>query len=281
MENKRILTFQDISCVGQCSMTVALPIISACGIECCVLPSAVLSTHTGGFCGYTFRDLSSDIPSILSHWEKEGIFFDAFYSGYLGSKEQINDAVKIIDTRLVPDGVSIVDPAMADNGKLYPGFDSEYAKEMGSLMARADITLPNITEASLVGGVEYIPENHTESYIDRLIGSLIGIGCKNIVLTGVTFDKDRLGVAVYNEKTGKTEYYMHERINVQSHGTGDVYASSFVGAYMHGASVFESAKLAADFTLKSIIETTDRSTHFYGVRFERAIPYLVRRISEL
>jgi len=145
MSYKRVLTIQDISCVGQCSLTVALPILSACGLETCILPSAVLSTHTYNFKGFTFRDLTDDIPEIQKHWQKENISFDAVYTGYLGSTKQIAYVKNILETMVADGGRTIVDPAMADNGKLYPGFDGEYAAAMAELCAVADVILPNVS----------------------------------------------------------------------------------------------------------------------------------------
>ncbi|MGI6218122.1 MAG: bifunctional hydroxymethylpyrimidine kinase/phosphomethylpyrimidine kinase, partial [Coriobacteriales bacterium] len=164
MTYKRILTIQDISCVGQCSLTVALPIISACGIETCILPSAVLSTHTGGFTGFTVRDLSDDIPGIAAHWQKEGIKFDAIYTGYLGSEDQIDYVLDISEKLTNPGAVKIFDPAMADNGSLYPAFDDKYVVAMRRLCSHADFVLPNITEASLLTGMEYRTE-YDEGYV--------------------------------------------------------------------------------------------------------------------
>ena len=155
---KKILTIQDISCVGQCSLTVALPILSACGVETCVLPSAVLSTHTAGFTGFTVRDLSDDMPAIKNHWLKEGIRFDAIYTGYLGSTQQIDYVADIFAETAAEGCVKVVDPAMADNGKLYPAFDEVYVEGMKGLCAKADYVLPNITEACFLAGVEYRTE---------------------------------------------------------------------------------------------------------------------------
>ena len=160
----KILTVQDISCVGQCSLTVALPIISACGIETCVLPSAVLSTHTVGFSGYTFRDLTVDMPLIEAHWKREGIAFDAIYTGYLGSTEQIAFVASLFDGVLAEGGKKVVDPAMADNGKLYPGFDSAFVEAMKGLCAKADYLVPNITEAAFLTGLPYKTE-YDRAYI--------------------------------------------------------------------------------------------------------------------
>ena len=150
MPYKKILTIQDISCVGQCSLTVALPILSACGMENCILPSAVLSTHTAGFSGFTVRDLTEDIPGIAAHWRKEGIAFDAIYTGYLGSTKQIEYIEDFFKTVAAPGCVKIVDPAMADHGKLYAGFDMAYAMAMAKLCKKADVILPNLTESCLM-----------------------------------------------------------------------------------------------------------------------------------
>lgn len=280
IKDKKVLTIQDISCVGQCSLTVALPIISACGIETCVLPSSVLSTHTAGFSGYTFRDLTDDMPAISAHWEKENIKFDAVYTGYLGSIKQIEYVKNIMEKHLSDGGVRIVDPAMADNGQLYYGFTEEFAGEMAKLCGEADIILPNITEACFMTGEEIKLSGYDEAYIERLIKKLAALGSKYVVLTGVSYDETKLGAAVYDSKNDKLDYYFHTKSEKSSHGTGDVYASSFVGAYMRGFSCLDAAKIACDYTYKCILETVDDKDHWYGVKFEKAIPYLIERLSK-
>ncbi|MBR5746160.1 MAG: pyridoxamine kinase [Clostridia bacterium] len=276
-EYKRVLTVQDISCFGQCSLTVALPIISACGVETCILPSAVLSTHTGGFTGFTFRDLTDDIPAIAAHWNKEGIKFDAIYTGYLGSQKQI-DMVKGLFTTLGKEGfVKLVDPAMADNGKLYTGFDRDYARAMAELCAEADIVLPNITEACFMTGFEYA-EEYGEEYVETLLQLLAAYGMNNVVLTGVSYEKDTTGVVV---KCGdKVKYYKHRRVPTSSHGTGDVFASAFTGALMNGFDEYDSARIAADFTLECIERTVGDEDHKYGVKFELALPELIKMLGK-
>ncbi len=280
MTDKKVLTIQDISCVGQCSLTVALPIISACGVETCILPSAVLSTHTGGFTGYTFRDLTDDIPAIAAHWQKENIKFDAVYTGYLGSTKQIDYSIDIMEKLLSDDGVRIVDPAMADNGKLYYGFDDEFVKAMARLCGKADIILPNITEACFMVGAEYKQSGYDESYITDLLAKLGDLGAKVVVLTGVTYSEDKLGIAIYDTAAKSVNYYFHEKLNVSSHGTGDVYASAFCGAVTQGKSIYDSAKLAADFTVDSIKKTIGDDTHWYGVKFEKSLPMLVQELNK-
>ena len=271
MSDKKVLTIQDISCVGQCSLTVALPIISACGLETAVLPSAVLSTHTAGFTGYTFRDLTEDIPAIAAHWKKEGISFDCVYTGYLGSRTQIGYVRDVIGTLLRKGGVSVVDPAMADNGRLYPAFDADYAEAMKSLCFSADIILPNVTEACLLADMPY-REDPDRAFADRLMETLTARGAGKVVLTGVGFEPGTTGVAV--RENGENRYYGHRRIAKGCHGTGDVYASAFTGALMRGRTVFDSAKIAADFTVKCIENTQDDPAHWYGVKFEPVLPEL-------
>ena len=276
MEYKKLLTIQDISCVGQCSLTVALPILSACGHETCILPSAVLSTHTAGFSGFTFRDLTDDIPSIQAHWQKEGIKFDGIYTGYLGSTKQVAYVKNILDTMGVDGALKIVDPAFADNGKLYPIFDNVYVEAMKTLCPSADILVPNITEACFLSGVEY-KESYDEAYIKALLEKLSELGCSTIVLTGVGYAPDKTGVVVY--ENGKSSYYEHKRIAKGCHGTGDVYASAFTGALLCGKTIFEAAKIAADYTVLCIEKTQGDPTHWYGVKFEKALPDLIKALS--
>ncbi len=277
MNYPRILTIQDISCVGQCSLTVALPILSACGLETAILPSAVLSTHTGGFRGYTFRDLTEDMPAIAAHWRREEIGFSAVYTGYLGSSRQIDCVREIFDTLLVPGGLRIVDPAMADNGKLYPGFDAAYVEEMKRLAFCADVILPNITEAAFLTGTEYRAE-YDEAYIDGLLAALKRNGARRVVLTGVGYEENSTGVVVYDGT--QKQYYRHIRYARGSHGTGDVYASAFVGALMRGRSDYEAAVIAADYTVRCIETTAALPDHWYGVAFEPVLGELIARLDK-
>ena len=272
MSYKKILTIQDISCVGQCSLTVALPILSACGHETAILPSAVLSTHTAGFSGFTFRDLTDDMPAIQKHWQKENIKFDSIYTGYLGSTKQVAYVKDILETMGTDTCVTIVDPAMADNGKLYPLFNLEYVEAMKGLCAIADILLPNITEACYLANVEY-KETYDENYIMHLLEELAKLNPNTIVLTGVSYNDSKTGVIVYKNK--EVQYYEHLKISKGCHGTGDIYASTFVGALLKGNDEFTSAKIAADYTVKCIENTQGDENHWYGAKFETALPYLI------
>ena len=272
---KKILTIQDISCVGQCSLTVALPILSACGVETCVLPSAVLSTHTAGFTGFTVRDLSDDMPAIKNHWLKEGIRFDAIYTGYLGSTQQIDYVADIFAETAAEGCVKVVDPAMADNGKLYPAFDEVYVEGMKGLCAKADYVLPNITEACFLADVEYRTE-YDRAYIDLLLRKLTAIGCKNIILTGVSYAPGRAGIVVF--ENGCYAYYEHELLPNSCHGTGDIYASAFVGAFVRGKSAYDAAAIAANYTMECIRYTGTLDNHWYGAAFEPVLGKLIESL---
>ena len=272
MKYNRILTIQDISCLGQCSMTVALPILSACGQETCIIPSAVLSTHTGGFSFPTIRDISMDIPAIAAHWQRENVAFDAIYTGYLGTKEQINDVARVFDTMLRPNGKIIVDPAMADHGKLYSGFDMAYAQAMAELCKKADVILPNLTESCLMTGCEY-RETYDESYICDVLSRLHGMGMMKVVLTGVSYCPEETGVVLSD---GASQYYYrHQKLARSYHGTGDIYASAFVGSWIGGKTMEEAVKIAADYACECIKATIGDENHWYGTKFEAALPYLI------
>ena len=277
MSYQRVLTIQDISCVGQCSMTVAMPILSACGLETAILPSAVLSTHTGGFTGYTVRDLTEDFPAIREHWEREGIVFGAAVTGYLGSIRQIDYVADIFRSRVVPGGKIVVDPAMADNGRLYFGFDEAYASAMGRLCGMADVIVPNITEACLLTGMEYA-ETYDEAYVAGLVEKLAALGAKNVVLTGVSYAPDTTGVVVWDGVSSR--YYSHRKITKSYHGTGDIYTAALAGAWLRGRGLFEAAGIAAEYTVSCIEKTVSDENHWYGVKFELAIPELVEMLKE-
>jgi pyridoxine kinase len=271
MAYQRILTVQDISCLGQCSITVALPILSACGHETCILPSAVLSTHTGGFGMPHIKDLTEDFEGILSHWQEQKFTFDAVYTGYLGNTTHMEYVKKIFDSLLIPGGARIVDPAMGDHGKLYTGFDLNYALAMRDLCASADVILPNVTEACFMTGTPYRQELD-EDYVSNLMDKL-EVLCPNVVLTGIGYKSDETGVLV--SQNGKRWHYVHKKIPKSFHGTGDVFASAFVGAVASGLSMERAAGVAAEYTALCIRKTYDDPSHWYGVKFEAALGQLI------
>lgn len=276
---KRILTIQDISCIGKCSLTVALPIISALGVETAILPTAVLSTHTM-FNNFTFHDLTDEIVPITKHWKEENLDFDIIYTGYLGSARQIDLVADLFDEFKTENNLTIVDPVMADNGKLYPGFDEAYATQMTSLCAKADIIIPNITEASYLTGMDY-KESYDENYIKKMLQNLAGLGARISILSGVSFEKDTIGVMGYDRKNDEYFYYKNEKIDASFHGTGDIFASTMAGAIGNDLTWKEAIPIAADYTAKCIkLTLDDKDGRWYGVNFEEGIPYLLKRFGK-
>ncbi len=275
---KRILTIQDISCVGKCSLTVALPIISAMGVETAVLPTAILSTHTA-FKGFTFRDLTKDLYSISNHWKEQNVDFNALYTGYLGSFEQIDIVSNVFNQFKNENNFILVDPVMGDNGKLYPGFDQAFARRMAKLCENADIIVPNLTEASFLLGIPYLTKGYTREYVEELLVKLTNIGAKKAVLTGISFEDSKLGVYGYDSMTKQFFSYYREHLPVSFHGTGDVFASTLCGALSLDKSLNDALKIAVDYTVECIKKTIENKNHnWYGVDFESAIPYLINRI---
>ena len=268
MKQKRIAAIHDISGFGKCSLTVALPIISAAGIETSVIPTAVLSTHTGGIEGFTYRDLTDDMLPFAEHWKSLNINFDAIYTGFLGSFEQIDIVSKIFDMIKNDDTLIVVDPCMADNGELYKIYNEKMALGMKDLCAKADIIVPNITEATMMLNKEYI---------EGLLKELADLGPDVVVLTGVWFEDDKLGAASYDKKTGEISYAFNKRVDGLYHGTGDVFASALLSAILNNFSISKSIQIAVDFTYNAILKTymagTDRR---FGVNFEQSLPAFLK-----
>lgn len=280
MKQKRIVTIQDISCLGKCSLTVALPILSAMDTEACVIPTAVLSTHTGGFSGYTFRDLTEDIEPIVNHWKREGFAFDAIYTGYLGSAEQCRLMIDLFKNFRNKNTLIFVDPAMADNGNLYAGFPSDFPHQMKQVCANADIIDPNLTEACLMLGETYPGKTgYTKEWIRSILKKLCALGCRTAVLTGVIYSPEQQGAVAYDSKTDTYSEYFSENLPESFHGTGDVFSSALCGALVRGQDLGRALKTAVDFTVEAIrISSQDPEQPRYGVRFEAALPGLIRSL---
>ncbi len=277
MKQKRIMTIQDLSCFGKCSLTVAHPIMSAMGLEVCPIPTAVLSTHTAGFQNWTFRDLGEDLPRIAAHWKSAGLTFDGISTGYLGSEEMIGMVADYFKT--FPEALKIVDPVFADNGKLYPAFDEVYAAGIAGLCGQADVIVPNLTEAAYMLGEAYVPSGYDEAYIHALLRRLTGLGCRVAVVTGVIYDPARQGAVAYDRASGEFFQYFRENIDVSFHGTGDVFTSALAGAVVLGKSMQDALRIAVDYTVESIKATMpDVKEHWYGVKFETCLPGLIRAL---
>ncbi len=271
---KRLLTIQDISCLGKCSITVTLPVISAMGVETVILPTALLSTHTM-FKGFTVKDLEDQLLPVTEHWKREGVTFDAIYTGYLGTEEEIDTVKQIIGEFRTADTLVFVDPVMGDNGKLYAAFDESYARKNASLCEVADFIVPNITGACFMTGVPY-QETYEEAYVMDLLHLLSQICPGTVALTGVSLSPGNTGVMGLDGKTGETFSYQNVRVPASYHGTGDLFSSVSVAGYLRGLSWKDSLKLAADYVALTIEATLkDEKKPWYGVHFEETIPQLV------
>lgn len=272
MAYKRILVIQDISCVGQCSMTVALPILSACGHETCILPTAVLSTHTGGFGKPAVHHLDAAVEPMCQHWMENQITFDAILVGYIGSVKGVEMVSSVVDRLLAEDGVLIVDPALADNGKVYSGLDCDYVAAMKELCFKADVILPNITEAALFSGCGYRDELD-ENYVNHILEKL-AYPC--VILTGVGYQEGQTGVVLHT--MDQHLHFTHERLPQSYHGTGDMFAACFVGAWLQTENLEKAIEIAANYVSKCIENTAKNPAHWYGVKFETALPELIRML---
>lgn len=261
---KKILTMQDLSCVGQCSLTVALPILSAYGVETCVLPTAVLSNHTM-FKSWSYLDLTKEIDNIFSEWKNNGFKFDAFLLGYLGKKELMDVAERCFDEFSADGAKIIIDPVFGDNGRLYGGFDLDYVTAMRKLLRRADIILPNVTEACFLTGTQY-KEDYDAKFVIKLESKLSEITNAKIIITGAELGEN-IGEFIHGKKKG--EILLHERLPVKKHGTGDIFASVFTAYYLAGKGVHDACNAAAKF-VADCIRATD-GAHFYGVEFEKVL----------
>lgn len=276
---KRLLSVQDISCFGKCSLTVALPIVSAMGVECAVLPTAVLSTHTGcGFHDYTFHDLTEDIPAIAKHWESIGLKFDTLESGYIGTARQA-ELIKALFDRFGEGAIRVIDPVMGDHGNYYAGFDRQFTESMKKLCRGADLIVPNLTEVSLLLDIPYCPDADEDAIRALLPRLCHEVGCKAAVITGARPDANRQGAVGYIAATGEYVYAYNDHVEGVYHGTGDIFAAVLSGGLTRGMTLQDSLQTAVDFTLSCIRRTAGDDAHYYGVRFEEALPDLIQSIS--
>lgn len=267
---KRIVSIQDISCLGQCSLTIALPVISSRGIEVSILPSALMSTHTGGFTGYTCLDLTDEMPKIMDHWISEGIVFDAVYVGYIGDARQF-ELIKRCREKLLKDGgILIVDPAMADDGQLYSALDCTITDGMRDIIRYADIIMPNLTEAALLLGREY-KEKYTRAEMTVMLRELASLGPERVIITGASFEPGKIGAIAYNAADGCVDEFYTDRQPKSYHGTGDIFASIVTADVLNGLPMNKCLEDACTFIEKSIKKTLPVQNHEYGVCFEEVL----------
>ena len=273
------LAIHDISGVGKCSLTVALPVLSCCGVETSVMPTAVLSTHTGGFSGFTYRDLTEDLLPMAEHWKQIGCRFGSLYSGFLGSVGQIGLVEQIFDWFQGEDTLIMVDPVMGDGGKLYQTYTPEMANGMERLCRKADIVVPNMTEACHLLGKEYDPGPYTRDKVEEILEDLCMMGPKMAVLTGVWLKAGSLGTACFDSRTGRMELFLTDRIEGFYHGTGDLFASALLGGLLNGVTLEEACEVATEFTWRTIETTFEKSPdHRFGPKFEVHLPWLAEKM---
>ncbi len=275
MSQKSVAAIHDISGFGRCSLTVALPLLSAIGIKTSVIPTAVLSTHTGGFKGNTFHDLTADIEPIAKHWKTEGLTFDAIYTGYLCSPAQVNSVISALNHISDDNTLIVVDPVMGDNGYSYSGFGRSFPSYMLRLCQRADIITPNITEACMLAGMPYKESGYDKEYIEQLLKKLYGLTNAKIVLTGISFEEKKIGSAIFED--GEITYVFADKQSKSYHSTGDIFASVLTGAVLGGRSLKSSAQIAVNFVSLCIKQTIkDKTDARFGVNFETQIPSLLK-----
>lgn len=277
-KQRRILTIQDYSCLGRCSLTVAQPTISACGIECVGIPTAILSNHTQ-FNSWTFVDLTEELDKIVNKWDEYNHSFNCIYTGYL-STSQIPIVKGIINKLQDNNTLVFIDPAMADNGKLYAGFTLEHVSKMKELFSGADYVKPNITEACLLVGEEYKPNNKELDYYINLAKKVYELGCKNVILTGVRVKEDKIGIVIYN--ANGYQYIENEYLNISYHGTGDLFSSCLCSLLTLNKDISEALRISHNYVVKAIKATMEDGLDglLYGPEFERAIPYLINEINK-
>lgn len=267
---KRILTIQDLSCVGKCSLTVALPILSAMGISCSVLPTAVLSTHTG-FPDPHVRSLTEEMEPICSRWQEVGASFDAILVGYLTDPQQAEAVLDVISAFDCP---VILDPAFGDGGKLYSGISEEHVEAMRDLASMAEVVLPNVTEAAFLTDVPYQAQTDGQ-YLRMMLEKLCRMKTRTVVITGITPTPEHTGFAGIMKGEGLFSYRADRRAKA-CHGTGDMFSAVFAGGYLLGMDPMEAAELAAGF-VERVLDATGEPTPF-GAEFESQLPWLWQQL---
>ena len=279
---RRLAAVHDLSGLGKCSLTVALPVVSATGVECACIPTAVLSTHTGEFTGWTLRDLHEDMLPMARHWASTGAAFDGIYSGYLATPEQTEALREIIRLLRRPGAHVIVDPAMADNGSYYSNLDDRMCRAFRALLKDADVVTPNITEAALLADMEYRHDGHDAAYLRALSEKLAALGPRTVVITGVRPREGEIGNLAYDAETGSMQLCTHAAHPGLFYGTGDIFAASLAALLVRGAEVDDALRLESDFTDACICRSLRHDTpRRFGVDFEGALPDYIRAVEGL
>ena len=281
MSTPRVAAIHDMSGFGRCSLTVAMPILSAMGIQCCPLPTAFLSTHTGGFEGFTFLDMTDELPKVAAHWKSLHLDFQAIYSGFLGSERQIAMVEDFLREFRGADTAAVIDPVMGDHGAVYRTYTPAMCAGMARLVELADVITPNLTEAALLLGVPYEELPAGEAGCRETVERLSLDGRRSVVLTGASTAPELTGAMCFDARTGRTEAIQTRRVPQEFHGTGDVFASVLTGALVQGAALSDAARQAVDF-VRACAERTARAgiPMREGVEFEPLLGLLTPPVDE-
>ena len=278
MTTPRVAAIHDMSGVGRCSLTVAIPVLSAMGVQCCPLPTAFLSTHTGGFTGFTFLDMTEEMPKVAAHWQELALRFHAIYSGFLASERQIGIVSDFIRTFRRSDTLVVIDPVMGDDGKAYQTYTSALCSGMTHLAELADVITPNLTEAAFLLGRPYDQLPQEEAGLQELVRELGLHGRRSVVLTGVSLSPGKTGAMCFDAKTSRTETVQVDMIAHPLLGTGDIFASVLTGALVRGDTLFSAAAQAADFVRACAVHTVAQDLPLReGVDFEPMLGLLTKQ----
>ena len=278
MMTPRAAAIHDMSGFGRCSLTVAIPILSAMGVQCCPLPTAFLSTHTGGFTGFTFLDMTEEMPKVAAHWKSLNLRFDAIYSGFLGSEAQIDIVEDFIRAFRTPDTVVVIDPVMGDDGAAYQTYTPAMCAGMARLAELADVITPNLTEAAFLLGMDYGDLPRGEAGLRQIVRELSMEGKRSVALTGASLAPGKTGAMCFDAATGETEAVQTDFIAHPLHGTGDVFASVLTGGLVKGKSLTEAAREAVEFIRACAVRTVEQNLPMReGVDFEPLLGLLTER----
>lgn len=283
MKQPNILVIQDISASCQISMNVALPVLSSLNNRTNMLPTALLSTHTGsGFENYSFLDLTAEMEKILAHWEQLGVTFDGVLIGYLGSQKQIDIVERVIRQFTTDEAIVVLDPVMGDHGQLYAGFDAEYVERMRELCGMATVLIPNITEAAHLTQTAYHSGTYAKADIEALMQKMLAWNQQKVILTGVMPEAGKLGAASIEQHSQQVHYAFSDRHAGHFDGTGDLFSSVVAGFLFQQATLEEATAAAVDYVEKVIRRTIDsKADPKYGVQFETDLPYLMKRAADI
>ena len=278
MTTPRVAAIHDMSGFGRCSLTVAIPVLSAMGVQCCPLPTAFLSTHTGGFTGFTFLDMTEEMPKVAAHWQELDPRLHAIYSGFLASERQIGIVSDFIRTFRRSDTLVVIDPVMGDDGKAYQTYTPALCSGMAHLAELADVITPNLTEAAFLLGRPYDQLPQEEAGLQELVRELGLHGRRSVVLTGVSLSPGKTGAMCFDAKTSRTETVQVDMIAHPLLGTGDIFASVLTGALVRGDTLFSAAAQAADFVRACAVHTVAQDLPLReGVDFEPMLGLLTKQ----